>query len=97
MNIEVAFVMWLVTVMFAGANMTLVQELEANCCCPNSMWGWARRPPRIRSGPFTGCSERRPICIREFCCNYSGEFNSEYCSTSTVSLTCYPPGCERLV
>ena len=29
MNIEVAFVMWLVAVMFAGANMTLVQELEA--------------------------------------------------------------------
>ena len=38
MKIKVAFVMWLVAVMFAGANTPLVQELQADCCCPNSMW-----------------------------------------------------------
>lgn len=84
MKIKIAFLMWLVAVMFAGANTPLVQELEANCCCPVSRYSIRDVPIFYSIGPTTGCSARRPVCILEYCCT----FTSKWCSGGRIRSTC---------
>ena len=81
---RILFGLWLVAVMFAGANTPLVQELEANCCCPVSRHSIREAPIFYSMSPTSGCSARRPVCIMEFCCT----FTSKWCSGGRIYYTC---------